>query len=67
MVYGDPVEVHVKPSSPKINSPLKRPRSNTKKEPLNIQLKLPKSSVDYNHGTIGELPSLTQSESNMPR
>jgi hypothetical protein len=36
MVYGDPVEVHVKPSSPKTNSPLKRPISVTKKEPLNI-------------------------------
>lgn len=68
MVYGDPVEVHVKPSSPKTNSPLKRARSVTKKEPLNIQLKLPKSSVDYNHGAIGELPNLTSfSEQNMPR
>lgn len=60
MVYGDPVEVHVKPSSPKTNSPLKRARSVIKKEPLNIKLKLPKSSFDYNHGAIRELPSLTQ-------
>lgn len=64
MVYGDPVEVHVKTNSTKItNSPVKRPQSVVKKEPLNIKLKLPKSSIDYNNWlSNGELPNLTHRE-----